>query len=804
MQQARFTVNLSKASTDVVTVDYATADGTAVAPTDYTAKSGTLTFPAGVTSKDVIVLVRDYDAATIDVSFNLVLTAPSGATLSSSSTGSVVIPGNINALPSYLSRFHTIYNAVHDQSNGYFGPGSGTFAKSVPYHCIETLICEAPDWGHQTVSETASFYVGLEAWKGLLDDDWTGFTQAWNVIDGIYVPSDFNQPTQVYLPASPADYTPEGDTPSAYPVLGVASAAKGYDAIATELENTYGDKFVYLMHWIIDVDGKYGFHNGDGAILNTYLNTYQRGLQESAWETVPQPEWEDFQFGNAYGFLPIFQQGLPTYPAATNDYGKQWRYTCAPDAEGRVVQWSFWANKWASASGKIGEITTSIGRAKKMGDYLRYCLFDKYFRQIGTNRDQGGTVGSPYTSCHYLISWYVSWGGEIPEDDGSAYWGFRIGSSESHFGYQAPDAAYFMATGGGGMTSLSPNAGRDWLTSMYRQLEMIRWLQTPEGLIAGGVSNSWHGRYETPADGRDNFTFYGMYYTYAPVWHDPPSNNWFGFQAWGIQRVADLFLEVADKTSVMQINVRNQCEVILDRFVNWILNNVVIDAETGDFTLPDTLSWTSPTAIAGKTTNKANLEGVFEYIPSMAWNGTGDASAFWSPDSVPNPNLHFNVVASGKDLGVASSLSLLLIHYAQAKRVLNKFDTVIQTGSTNTPHMAYTMARGLVDGMWRLYRDSKGIARLEERADYNRYNQQLYVPAGYNGLMPNGDAINSNSTFISIRSWQKTDPDWPKIQAYLDSQNSANIPKFTYHRFWGQCEYAMCCGALQHYFSDIN
>lgn len=807
MRQARFQITLSEASTDTVTVNYATVAGTAVAGTDFTATSGTLTFEPGETTKNVLVLVRDYVPGTETVGFTLVLSSPTNATLNTLSTsGAVQIPGDPALLPAYLDRFHTIYNAVHKADNGYFGPPTGGNARTMPYHCIETLICEAPDWGHESVSETASFYVGLEAWKGLLDDDWTGFNKAWNTIDTIYVPQTSNQPLQVYTPSDPADYTPEGDTPSAYPVLGDSTAAVGVDPLYDELVTTYGDKDMYLMHWIIDVDGAYGFHNGDGSKLNVYINNYQRGLQESAWESIPQPEWEDFQYGSTYGYLPLFQQGLPVYPAAENTYGKQWRYTCAPDAEARAIQWTFWANKWATASGKVGEITTAWNNGKKMGDYLRYCLFDKYFRQIGTNRAQGSTSAAPYTACHYLISWYVSWGGQVPEEDGKAYWGFRIGSSECHQGYQAPDIAYYMATGGGGMVSLSASAANIWLGSLYRQLEMIRWLQTPEGLIAGGVTNSWRGRYETPNDGRDTHTFYGMHYTYAPVWHDPPSNNWFGFQAWGLGRVADLYLETASLTSpsTMQINVRNNCETILDRFVNWCMNNITIDTNSLGFNMPDTLNWTSPVEVLGETTNKPNLEGVYEYIPMNAWNGTGNTDSFWSASSVPNPTLKFKVVSTGEDLGVASSLSLLILHYAQAKRIQNKFDNEMLVGGSNTPRDAYTLAKGLIDSIWSLHWDGVGICVEEPRTDYNKYNQQVYVPANYTGYMPNGDVINSSSTFISIRSWQKSDPDWPKIQAYLDSQTSNTVPRFTYHRFWAQCEYAMCCGALHHYFSDLN
>ena len=57
--QLNLTVSLSKASTNTVTVKYATANGTAKVPGDYTAKPlTTLTFAPGQTSKPVAVAVR--------------------------------------------------------------------------------------------------------------------------------------------------------------------------------------------------------------------------------------------------------------------------------------------------------------------------------------------------------------------------------------------------------------------------------------------------------------------------------------------------------------------------------------------------------------------------------------------------------------------------------------------------------------------------------------------------------------------------------------------------------------------------
>ncbi|HEY0076328.1 MAG TPA: FG-GAP-like repeat-containing protein [Abditibacteriaceae bacterium] len=60
-QNLAFTVTLSKASAQAITVNYATANGTATQPGDYSSQTGTLSFAAGVTSKTILVpIVADY------------------------------------------------------------------------------------------------------------------------------------------------------------------------------------------------------------------------------------------------------------------------------------------------------------------------------------------------------------------------------------------------------------------------------------------------------------------------------------------------------------------------------------------------------------------------------------------------------------------------------------------------------------------------------------------------------------------------------------------------------------------------
>ena len=78
----RFTVSLSVAAAEPVTVSYATADGTATASEDYQSTSGTLTFPAGSNqTRQVEVPIIDDRIDEGAETFTLQLSDPHGATL---------------------------------------------------------------------------------------------------------------------------------------------------------------------------------------------------------------------------------------------------------------------------------------------------------------------------------------------------------------------------------------------------------------------------------------------------------------------------------------------------------------------------------------------------------------------------------------------------------------------------------------------------------------------------------------------------------------------------------------------------
>jgi hypothetical protein len=80
-RSANFTVTLSQPLSQTVTVQYATANGTATAPSDYTAKSGSLTFNPGQTSKTISVSVRGDRTVEPNEVFFLNLSNAAGVTI---------------------------------------------------------------------------------------------------------------------------------------------------------------------------------------------------------------------------------------------------------------------------------------------------------------------------------------------------------------------------------------------------------------------------------------------------------------------------------------------------------------------------------------------------------------------------------------------------------------------------------------------------------------------------------------------------------------------------------------------------
>lgn len=546
------------------------------------------------------------------------------------------------------TRFMQLYEQIKNPNNGYFSP------EGIPYHSVETLICEAPDYGHMTTSEAYSYWLWLEAMYGRYTQDWSKLEAAWDNMEKYIIPvneGDGNeeQPTMNYYnPSSPATYAAEHPYPDLYPSALTGQYPAGNDPLDAELKATYGSNETYLMHWLLDVDNWYGF----GNLLNpshtaVYVNTYQRGEQESVWETVPHPSQDNQTFGKPNeGFMSLFTKENQA-PAP------QWRYTNATDADARAVQAMFWARQWGYSN------TNYLEKAKKMGDFLRYGMYDKYFQEIGSAADGSPSRGAGKNACHYLMAWYTAWGGGLGQ---YANWAWRIGASHVHQGYQNPVASYALSTAEGGLIPNSSTARSDWEKALKRQLELYTWLLSSEGAVAGGATNSWNGNYS--AYPQNVSTFYEMAYTEAPVYHDPPSNNWFGMQVWPLERVAELYYIFAEKGDKSSENF-HMAKHVIEKWIAYSLDYVFV----GERPVTDEegyyLNDAGERVLGGQNPQIAvqSDPGEFWIPANLEWSGQPDP---WKGfDSFTgNPGLHVTTKNPSQDVGVLGSYIKTLVFFA--------------------------------------------------------------------------------------------------------------------------------------------
>ena len=646
----------------------------------------------------------------------------------------------------YAQRFMSLYDDVitNGQKNGYLSQnngGSGSFG--IPYHSREEVIIEAPDYGHETTSEAMSYLVWVAAMHDNIvknsGENFSGASandlqKAWKTMEVMIpdVQDNFWQSSSVS-----AQYCGEYDTPDQCPGAWAGEASKtAENPIFNKFTRVYNGKNnqggLYLMHWLADVDNWYGF--GEGTEF-TFINTFQRGEQESCWETVPFPCVEEKKYGNS-------QQGLKGIFNRDTTVTNQWAYTNAPDAEDRAIQGVYDAIKWNVSNSTVN------AKAAEMGDELRNNMYDKYYQQISQNTSwTNGNAGD--NSKHYLMNWYTSWGGALKGTGQN--WCWQIGCSHAHEFYQNPLAAYALLTDlSSGMKA--DGAKQDYQKSLERQLEFYLWLQSKDGPIAGGATNSYKGRYETYPSGVP--TFYGMMYVEHPVYADPGSNHWTGNQVWAVQRLAELYYWVkqngGDNTGVRPggMSMEAALEQILDKWCAWFVNNTVLTSD-GDFYMPSNLDW----------------------------QGQPDS---WNGSATSNSGLSCTISGYGNtDLGCVSSLANTLLYYAKAKGVKGsdingmtyssvggKFNYNIEGASnvkagTKTytandsalPKASLYLAKELIDRSWALGRDDLGMSRTEHNPSLARFfSQTVWIPENYNGTMPNGDKLANGATFESIRT----------------------------------------------------
>ena len=738
-QSASFGVSLSTAPSSNVTVHLSdTGTGTSVS------KGQTLTFTPANWNQPQQATVA---AAKKADSHSTITASASG--LGNASVGVTAAP----AATGYDQWFLNLYNQMTNTANGYFSP------KGIPYHSVEQLIVEAPDYGHETTSETYSYWVWLAADFGRVSGDWTAFNNAWSNMQQFMIPNAANQPgCSAYNASSPATYGPESASPANYPVALSSSVPVGSDPLYAELNSAYGGCTIYAPMWIMDTDNRYGFgQQEDGTSTPSFINTFQRGSEESVWDTVDQPDWDNLSKGESgSGYLALFNNG-------GGSFASQYKYTDAPDADARLVQAAYWAEQYATTQGNQSQITSTMADAAKLGDFVRYSMYDKYFKQISASCSANGSVAcaagtSKANEETYLLSWYYAFGGST-----AGAWSWRISGTEIHEGYQNPLAAFALSNTTS-LIPLSPSAKTDWSTSLTTQLNLMQWLQSSQGAIAGGVTNNWGGNYGDagkPPSGDP--TFDGMYYDFEPVYHNPPSNQWFGYQTWPMERVAEYYQQTGNA----------QAGAILKKWVTWAESVVTVNTTTGAICEPGQLNWSG--------------------TPAESWT-TGTSSSAQPP---ANPNLSVTVSngCSG-DLGVAASLAKTYMYYAA------------KSGDTT----AETAAQNIIDVIHQFDGDSIGFSAPEPRTDYKNFNsafnttnfEGLFIPSGWSGSYPGlgSTALTSaDNTFLSIRPWYTSVPDYPLVQSYL---NGGSAPVFNYHRFWAEADIATAFDSFAFLFPNVS
>src|SRR5437868_1102350 len=139
-------------------------------------------------------IVLDEGAAAASASTRSPAPAPAPAALPAPATSAEPVayhPHEGKTGNAYTDRFVALWNDIHNPQNGYFS------AEGVPYHAVETLLCEAPDYGHETTSEAYSYWLWLEASYGKVTRDWSYLDHAWKSMERFIIPTLADQPTNM-------------------------------------------------------------------------------------------------------------------------------------------------------------------------------------------------------------------------------------------------------------------------------------------------------------------------------------------------------------------------------------------------------------------------------------------------------------------------------------------------------------------------------------------------------------------------------------------------------------------------------
>jgi Ca2+-binding RTX toxin-like protein len=122
-QTVTYTVSLSSASPNTITVKYATSNVTATAGSDYTATSGTLTFTPGVLNRTITIPILNDALNEANETFRITLSAPTNASLGTTRIATTTITDTLRAAVT-TSLPATVENLILTGANAINGTGN--------------------------------------------------------------------------------------------------------------------------------------------------------------------------------------------------------------------------------------------------------------------------------------------------------------------------------------------------------------------------------------------------------------------------------------------------------------------------------------------------------------------------------------------------------------------------------------------------------------------------------------------------------------------------------------------------------
>ena len=236
-----FRVTLESASTGTVTVNYATADGTATAGEDYTATSGTLTFTPGETEKTVSVAIIDDTVEDSGETFTLVLSDPSGGRLADAEATGTIFNTEV---PTSVSEADGADLPADTTTTGVIavnGSATGTIARPIPYYASEMGVGDGDhDWFRVTLEANHVYQIYLRG-SGtlsslLVDSVLAGVFKS----DGTYIEGTWNDDGGLVL-SSALTFTPDADGTYYVAASGYRGHSGTYEVSVTDVTAVVDD-----------------------------------------------------------------------------------------------------------------------------------------------------------------------------------------------------------------------------------------------------------------------------------------------------------------------------------------------------------------------------------------------------------------------------------------------------------------------------------------------------------------------------------------------------------------------------------